>query len=96
MDNLFKPTGDTPFELAEARMLRGQAQVKAACALQELIETSRECDVMIQAWKEQLLRGEVEPEVSDVAAQALAEKRTCETAITALTKLMLEQFNFEA
>ena len=96
MEDLFKPTGNTPFELAEARMARGQAHVKAASALQELILTVQECDVMINTWREQLTQGEVHPETRDLAAQALREKRVCNDAIEKLTSLMLEQFNLEA
>ena len=96
MENLFKPTGNTPFEIAEARMARGQAKVKAASALNELIKNVQECDIMIANWREQLIQGDVDPDTRDLATQALREKRICNEAIEKLTELMLAQFQLEA
>ena len=96
MEDLFKPTGNTPFELAEARMASGIAQVKAASALQELITTVNECDILINEWRTQLLDGSVEDDTRDLAAQALRDKRACNKAIDSLVNLMTKQFNFEA
>ena len=94
--NVFKPTGTTPFEIAEARLASGQAQVKSATALHELIVIVRECDHMIEEWRTQLKAGAVDPETQALAIQALKEKQACDVAIDNLVQIMHKHFNFEA
>ena len=96
MDDIFKPTGNTPFELAEARIALGRAHVKAASALEELIAASNECAKLIAEWKTELRAGKVSDETRDIAAKALREKQLCDEAIEKLSILMLDQFGFEA
>ena len=96
MKDLLQPTGNTPFELAEARLAAGQAQVRAATALQELCTLSEECDAMITAWRKELRAGTVTEETRSIAVQALKEKRACNTNIERLVALMAHQFNIEA
>jgi hypothetical protein len=94
--NIFKPTGNTPFEIAEARLASGQAQVKSAAALHDLIKVIQECDQMIEDWRAQLKAGSVDPETQALAIQALKEKEACNIAIINLTQVMHKHFNFEA
>ncbi len=96
MNDIFKPTGATPFELAEARLASGQAQVKAAEALSELIKTLEECDIMINMWRDELQAGKVDPETRMLAAQALKDRHVCHDAIEKLSAFMSKHFTIEA
>ena len=96
MDDIFNPTGNTPFEKAEARLAVGVAQLKAASALDELCKVSAECDVMINVWRDQILSGSADPETRMLAAEALKQKREVEASIQVIVELMNKHFPAEA
>ncbi len=96
MDNIFNPTGNTPFEKAEARLAVGVAQLKAASALEDLCKVSAECDIMINAWHAQILSGSSDPETRMLAAEALKQKREVEASIKVIVELMNKHFPVEA
>ena len=96
MNNLFEPSGTTPFEKALDRLNRGQIYVKSASSLQELLKVVEECDVMIDCWKQELKTGSVSEETRMLATEALKEKRACNAIIDGLVAMMLEHFPAEA
>ena len=96
MSSLFKPTGNTPFEITEARLAQGQLQVKAAESLQELIRTLEECDIMINTWRDQFMDGTVDASTRALAIQALKERHACQAAIDSITTFMSQHFLIEA
>ena len=96
MKDLLKPTGNTPFEIAEARFVENQMQVRSAATLKELIVKLDECNAMIATWQDEVRDNSVKDETRDLAIEALKERKDVMQSIDDLSAVMLALFNLEA
>ncbi len=96
MKDLLKPTGNTPFEIAEAQFIENQMQVRSAATLKELIVKLDECDAMITTWQDGVRDATVTDETRDLAIEALKERKNVLQSIDDLAAVMIALFNLEA
>ena len=99
MNDLLKPKGNTPFEIAEANALAGAGLVRAAAHMQELVTTIDECDKQIKLWTEAVAEGDTSPEVDELrmlAIHAMKDRTEAHTALDDMSAVMIALFNIEA
>ena len=89
-------TGNTPFERAEAARTKAHLLIMTHLAVKELVDQLRECDVMINAWKEEASIGKGTEEALSLAAQALKDKKLFEAALVEITKTAGADLGLEA
>ncbi len=103
MKDLLQPTGNTPFEIAEAKALANSAHVRAAISLQELVDRLDECDAMINKYKQttqhynkgRATKDDLETDLL-LATSALKERKETLQSIDDLAAVMSVLFNLEA
>lgn len=99
MNDLLKPKGNTPFEIAEANAMFGAGLVRAAAHLQEMIVKIEECDNQIKQWTDALTAGEASSEVEELrmlAVEAMRERIETSKALDDMSAVMIALFNIEA
>ena len=96
MKDLLQPTGNTPFEIATAKALSGQAHVRAAAALEELVLKIAECDKTIATWQEEFTIGAPTRITRERAIKALTERKALHKHLDDVAAVMLALFNLEA
>ena len=91
MEDLMLTGGSTPFEIAAANREIAHKQLTVMYATDELVRLIAECDVMLQAYQDELTRwecygGSFDEEVRMLAAEATKDKRAAEAALEQLMK----------
>ena len=99
MNDLLKPKGNTPFEIAEARAMAGAGLVRAAAHLEDLILKIDECDKQIAQWTRAVEEGDDSPEVDELrmlAIEAMKERMETNQQLDDMSAVMIALFNIEA